>query len=311
MHIDGLALAAGILASIALVALVLSIASLRRRSAELVRRMRKDVAAPTTEAAAEGGSLLVRSLAPLGRLAKPATSEEMGRLRRDLGRAGLRGARAAEVLLAAKVLLAFAGLALLFAWSQARTRPGAPAPLLGIVLFAAGFYAPNLWLRARIAARQLSIERGLADTLDLLVTCIEAGLGLDSALQRVTVETKLSYPVLGRELEQTFLEIQAGIPRVEAFRRLADRTGVGELKSLAATLTQTEMFGTSVGVALRIQADGIRVRRSQRAEERAAYVSVKMTVPLIVCVLPALIAIIVGPAIVRVVEQGGLFGRGH
>ena len=103
-----------------------------------------------------------------------------------------------------------------------------------------------------------------------MVTCIEAGLGLDATVQRVALEIAIARPVLGEELMLTFLEIKAGARRTDAFRGLADRTGVQDLKTLAATLSQTEIFGTSVGKALRIQADGMRVRRMQRAEERAA-----------------------------------------
>ncbi len=167
-------------------------------------------------------------------------------------------------------------------------------------LFATGYYFPNVWLASRAKARQLAIERGLPDTLDLLVTCVEAGLGLDAALQRVAAETRLAWRVLGEELEQTFLEVKAGIPRVEAFRRLAHRTGVRELKSLSATLAQSQTFGTSVGLALRVQAEGVRVRRMQRAEELAGYVSVKMALPLTFCILPTLFAAILGPAIIKI-----------
>jgi tight adherence protein C len=188
-----------------------------------------------------------------------------------------------------------------FIWVNAhRVERIEPAFLIAVVAFAGGFYLPDLWLSSRTRARQTAIERGLPDALDLLVTCVEAGLGLDASLQRVADELRLAWRVLADELETTFLETKAGIPRVEGFRRLAARTGVRDLKSLAATLTQTEIFGTSVATALRIQAEGIRVRRMQRAEERAAYVSVKMTLPLILCILPSLLAIVVGPAIINV-----------
>jgi tight adherence protein C len=168
---------------------------------------------------------------------------------------------------------------------------------------AAGFFLPNLWLHAQIAERLRKIERALPDTLDLLVTCVEAGLGLDAAMQRVADETALAFPVLSSELRLAFLEVKAGIPRMEALRRLAERTGAQELRSLAATLVQTEMFGTSVGAALRVQAEGIRIRRMQRAEELAAYIAVKMTFPLIVFILPSLFVVVVGPAIVNISER--------
>ena len=139
--------------------------------------------------------------------------------------------------------------------------------------------------------------------MDLLVTCVEAGLGLDAALARVADEIRLASPLLAQELNLTFLEIQAGIARRDAFRRLSERTGVEDLRQLSAVLTQTEMFGTSIAKALRVHADGMRIKRMQRAEERAASVGVKMTLPLILCILPSLIAVVLGPAMVSMIEQ--------
>jgi tight adherence protein C len=165
---------------------------------------------------------------------------------------------------------------------------------------AAGLFLPNLWLDGRVKTRRKLIDRGLPDALDLMVTCVEAGLGLDAAIQRVAAEIVLAHRLLAEELGLTFLEVKAGVPRTDAFRRLANRTGVQDLKTLAATLTQTDMFGTSVAAALRVQAEGMRVRRMQKAEERAAVLSVKMTIPLVVCFLPALLVALTGPAIVSV-----------
>jgi tight adherence protein C len=224
-------------------------------------------------------------------------------VRLRLARAGLRRDNALQSFLAAKAVLAFTALGA-FLWMNARlVEPVPHAMLFAVVVAAAGFYAPNLWLSSRTATRQRAIERGLPDSLDLLVTCVEAGLGLDAALQRVADEVRLAWPGLSGELQTTFLEVRAGIPRVEAFRRLAARTGVRDLKSLSATLTQTELFGTSVALALRIQAEGIRVRRMQRAEEKAAYVAVKMTLPLILCILPSLMAVVVGPAMLNITTK--------
>jgi tight adherence protein C len=171
---------------------------------------------------------------------------------------------------------------------------------IAIWLCCGGFFLPNLWISSRIQARRSVIDRGLPDALDLLVTCVEAGLGLDAALVRVAGDLELSWPLLSEELTLTFLEIKAGIARTEAFRRLFERTGADELKSLAATLAQAEMFGTSIATSLRVQASGLRVRRMYRAEERAAIVAVKMTVPLVLCILPALLAVVMGPAAVNI-----------
>jgi tight adherence protein C len=144
--------------------------------------------------------------------------------------------------------------------------------------------------------------------MDLMVTCVEAGLGIDAAMARVADEIGLASPLLGAELNLTFLEVQAGVSRPDAFRRLAERTGVEDLRSLSAMLIQTELFGTSVARALRVHAEGMRVRRMQRAEERAAMVGVKMTIPLVLFILPSLISVLLGPAIVSIFET--LFTNG-
>jgi tight adherence protein C len=226
--------------------------------------------------------------------------EERHLLRGRLAQAGWRSASATQAFLASKVLLALVGVAAV-AWANAlRLEPIPMVSAWAVLLAGAGFLLPNAVLQDRIKARQRAIDRGLPDALDLLVTSVEAGLGLDGALQRVATEVALAQPVLAEELTLTFLEVKAGVARTDAFRRLANRTGVQDLKTLAATLNQTTLFGTSVAAALRIQAEGMRVRRMQRAEERAAMLSVKMTMPLVLCFLPSLLAVLIGPAVVNI-----------
>jgi tight adherence protein C len=307
VRIDPYALAAMVLSAAAVASLVLGVRLFARMTNVVQRRL----AAPAdgaTEAPARAllndtrPGFFARLVAPLTALARPSREEEVARLRERLVRGGLRGANAMPLFLGGKVVL---GLLLLGAalWvNHARVERVEPGLLLAIVAFAVGFYAPDVLLASRTRQRQAAIERGLPDALDLLVTCVEAGLGLDASLQRVAEEVRLPWPQLGGELQETFLEVKAGIPRVEGFRRLASRTGVQDLKSLSATLTQTELFGTSVALALRVQAEGIRVRRMQRAEERAAYVAVKMTIPLVVCIMPAMVTVVLGPAVVNIVE---------
>jgi tight adherence protein C len=275
-----------------------------RGSEDVARRIRPGGAAPLEDrgaARAGAADAVARALTPIARLARPTRTDEVDRLNSQLAHGGLRGSVAPQIFLASKMLGAGAGLALYFAIGSRVSGSAAFGPGLAVLLFAMGYYTPSAWLSSRIRARQTAIERALPDTLDLLVTCVEAGLGLDAALQRVASELTLAAPVLAGELRQVFLEINAGIRRVEAMRRLAARTGVADLKSLAATLNQTEMFGTSIGAALRIQAEGMRTRRMQRAEERAAMASVRLMIPLVVCVLPSLMAVILGPAIVNIV----------
>lgn len=306
MYVDLVALlVAGLL--VGAVALFASgVRALAARSGEnLLRRLRPyeaveaSVGLAPPPARPRFGARLARLLRPIAVLARPK-EREASRLQQRLSQGGLRAESAPTIYLASKVLLAIAGL-VGFAWLSAeRAEPLPYAPLVAILAFSTGYYLPNAWLARRIGTRQLEIRRGLPDALDLLVTCVEAGLGLDQAMQRVAGELALAWPILSQELRLTHLEVNAGIRRMEAMRRLADRTGVSDLKSLAATLNQTEVFGTSIGGALRVQAESMRIQRMQRAEEKAAVISVKLMIPLVVCVLPSLIVVIIGPAIVNI-----------
>jgi tight adherence protein C len=249
--------------------------------------------------------VLAKLLSPLAWLVRPSKAEELSGMRAKLQQAGLRSPHTMEVVLGMKVILGV-GLPLLFIQVNSRLQAPLEFPLnlaIGVWLCGGGYLLPNLWLRSKISARQRTITNALPDTMDLMVTCVEAGLGLDAAIARVSQEISLPAPVLGGELNLTFLEIQAGIRRADAFRRLAERTGVEELRGLSAMLIQTEMFGTSVAPAFRVHAESMRIRRMQKAEERAAMVSVKMTIPLVLCILPALMAIVLGPALISIAER--------
>ena len=255
---------------------------------------------PAPSSTVKRPSRLARAVRPLARLAGKLDEKDVSQLRRSLAHAAYRGEHAVEVFFGAKVALAFllgGGVALV-----AALRPAwiGPAWELAVVAAAIGFYAPNLLLRQLGARRQLAITRALPDAIDLLVTCVEAGLGVEAALQRVSRELALAAPILAQELALTTMEIQAGVQRAAAFRRLADRTGLDELRVLSATLIQTEMFGTSIAAALRVHANTMRIRRTHRAEERAGVVAVKMMLPLILCILPSLFVVLLGPAIMRI-----------
>lgn len=238
----------------------------------------------------------------VARVATPTDEDEIGRLRAQLTHAGFRAERAMPIYLAAKVVLAF-GLAGLFLWvNSLRPAPLQQAALYTVVVMIVGFYLPNAWLQGRVQERTKTIGNSLPDALDLLVTCVEAGLGLDLAMTRVAQEIGMSAPLLSQELLTTSLEMRAGMSRGEAFKRLALRTGVEEIRNLSSIIIQTEIFGTSVARALKVMADGMRIRRMQRAEENAATVAVRMTIPLVVCILPALLSTLLGPAIVRMIR---------
>ena len=161
-----------------------------------------------------------------------------------------------------------------------------------------GAFAPRLWVSYRISRRRDEIRRSVPSVLDLMVVCVEAGLSLNAAVQRITDETKDTYPALSEELHLVNQEILIGKTRAEAFRNLARRTGVDELRSLAVMLIQADKLGTSVAGSLRVLADSLRVKRRQRAEEAAHKTQVKLVFPLVLLIFPELMVILVGPAMI-------------
>jgi tight adherence protein C len=167
---------------------------------------------------------------------------------------------------------------------------------------AVGYLMPSMALGRLAKTRQHRIRLSLADVLDLLVVSVEAGLGLDQALQRVGEELASTHRDLSEELRLVNLELRAGKARSDALRNLADRTGVDDLSSLAAMLIQTDKFGTSVAQSLRVHSDTLRTKRRQRAEEAAAKTGVKMVFPLVFCIFPAIWVVTIGPAAIKFVQ---------
>lgn len=174
--------------------------------------------------------------------------------------------------------------------------------LLIIAGAAFGAFAPGYYLRKRAKNRQIDIGRQLSDVLDLLVVCVEAGLGLLEAVKVVGNETKAQNLAIGHELSQVAGEVNAGSSLGQALRALADRSGVADLKPLAATLIQSEQLGAAIGPALRSISDAIRIRRRLNAEEAAQKTTIKILFPLVLMILPAMLLIIVGPAVVQTVR---------
>jgi tight adherence protein C len=176
---------------------------------------------------------------------------------------------------------------------------------LGVTLWLAamGWVAPVFFLRQRGRGRRREIERALPDVFDLLVTCVEAGLGLNQAMMRVAEEIDTLSPVTSEQLTLVNLEIRAGTPREDALRHLADRTGVPEVSSLVTMLIQTDRFGTSIAQALRVHADTLRTKRRQRAEEAGAKTTVKLVFPLVFFVFPAMFVVVLGPAVLLLVRS--------
>ena len=233
---------------------------------------------------------LGQMLDPLSR-ALPLSPSEVSRTRSWLIQAGLRERRHLVVYVATRIALAAIFVALTFALA------GSDVYLLAGGL-AFGFFLPRFILKRLIAQRQREITIALPDALDLTVVCVEAGLPLDQALMRVGEDLKYAHPSLSDEFYLANLEMRAGKPRAEALRNLAARTGVDDIRSLVASLLQTDRFGTSIVQALRIYSDSLRTERRQRAEEQASKTAVKMVIPLVVFVLPSLIFVTLGPALI-------------
>jgi tight adherence protein C len=293
----------------AMVAVVAAAAGIRTmllsRTSQVVDRLERAVGrVPEVDRMTQARSGLSKVLQPLSWVVRPSKAAELSRLRARLVQGGYRGPFALETFLAAKVILAFVcTVAALEINAHLPRRLEFPFDMVVTVwVCIIAFFLPNFWLSSKVRERQGHLEKALPEAMDLLVTCVEAGLGLDAALARVADEIGLASPLLGAELNLTFLEVQAGVPRPDGFRRLAERTGVEDLRSLSAMLIQTELFGTSVARALRVHSEGMRIRRMQRAEERAAMVGVKMTIPLVLFILPSLISVLLGPALVSIFE---------
>jgi tight adherence protein C len=168
------------------------------------------------------------------------------------------------------------------------------------ILFSAGYFAPLMLLSHLVEVRKRKIREELPDALDLMVVCVEAGQGLNAAIKRVADELMASAPNLAGELLKVNLEINAGQDREQALRHLAERTGVEEVASLCNILIQSERFGTSIAQTLKVQSEALRTARRHRLEELAAKTPVKLVFPLILFIFPALVAVVVGPAIIRV-----------
>lgn len=232
------------------------------------------------------------------RLASTTDVDEIAELRKRLGQAGYRGREAPMLYSALRTfLLLLLGLLGFALFHKAKLTYVAFATFAGATI---GYYFPYFWISNLIQKRQSELLRGFPDALDLLVSCVEAGLGLDIAFRRVADEMSMSAPDLARELQFVTSEVAAGVPRAEALRHLADRTGLDEILSLVNVLVQAERFGTSVARALRIHSEHVRTRRMQKAEEKAAQVSPKLTIIMILFILPCLMVVLMAPALLRV-----------
>lgn len=229
----------------------------------------------------------------------PASSGQATRSQLMMIRAGIRRPDAMMAMRGIKILMPVAFVAVVYFSKVYLSNP------FFILLLAAvaGYMIPEMWLSRRISSRQRKLRRGLADGLDLLVICVEAGLGLDQALLRVSQEIRVTHPELSEELQIVNMEMRVGRSRMDALRELARRTGLDDIQALVAMLVQTERFGTSVAQSLRVHSDDLRTKRRQRAEEMSAKTTVKMVPALVFFIFPALMVVILGPAFITLMRQ--------
>ena len=240
--------------------------------------------------------MVVDTLKRLGNMA-PKSMSEMTKMQRRLVAAGYRRNEALLIFAGVRVGLALLVFAVLS--TPVIIRPNFGTALVGAII---GYILPGVFLARMAGKRQHKIRCGLPDALDLLVVSVEAGLGLDQAIQRVGQELAFAHPELCEEMRLVNLELRAGKPRSEALHNLGERTGVDDVISLVAMLVQTDKFGTSVAQSLRVHSDTLRTKRRQRAEEKAAKLGAKMVFPLVICIFPAIWVVTIGPAAIKFIE---------
>jgi tight adherence protein C len=248
--------------------------------------------------------LAERLASPLSRLLPPSATE-VKKLQKQLMHAGYRSP-AAPIIYRGLQLISMTGFPLVVALTCAfLSRPLQSAFAWILLAFVVGFFLPRYFLKRAITTRQRELRWGLADALDLMVISVEAGLGLNAAMMKVSTELKDVHVDIATEFELANLEIRVGRDRDEALRNLAERTGVEDLRSLTAMLIQTDKFGTSIARALRVFSDSLRTKRRQRAEQEAQKASVKLLLPLACFLFPTLFIAILGPAALNLIDVLG------
>jgi tight adherence protein C len=275
-------------------------ASNERLRNRLVGKAEQDATEPSTA----GG--VVPLLQKVGQAAAqpfmPKTREAQSELRRRLGYAGYYSNSAIKLVTGAKVICLAVGLAggyFASTLTDAFLMEMAALSIGGLI----GYLAPSFWLKFSIKANGKALTYGLADALDLMVVCVEAGLTVDSAMQRVGQEMALAHPAISRELGICHMETRMGLSRMDALKNLGVRTNCESLQSLSSMLIQADRFGTSIASALRIHADTIRTNRHHAAEELAAKASVKMSFPLVLFIFPATFIVLAGPTVLQLMDS--------
>jgi len=249
----------------------------------------------------------VKKTAEMVGAALPLSQQTISKVRLLLIQAGYRRDSAPAVFFGVKAVLAGGLFGLLVMYAISAHYDLRQAMIFGLLGLIIGLLIPNIWLREKLKRRQLIIFHTLPDVLDLMTVCVEAGLGLDASIIKITEEGQFKENVLAKEFAQVSREIRAGKPRVDALRDMGERTGVEDVRSLIALLIQTERLGASLSRSLRVHSDSLRTKRRQIAEEAAAKTSIKLIFPLAFFIFPALLVVLLGPAVITLFNQ--LFGH--
>ncbi len=292
-------LAIAVLVCVAVVSVVLAgyyAATAESVAARRLRTMLPEATLSSRPAPVTRGGRVARLLAGIGSFGF-ARSEQA--LAQTLSAAGLRGPHAVPIFLGARTVVSLGPALLILVPQLSRGRPVGQTLWLAFVCWATGLLAANLWLRRRARVRTQRVAEGLPDSLDLMVVCLESGLGLNATIARVGEERAMLDDVLGAEFAQVAFELRSGRSREEALRAFGDRNGVEDLKALAGLVIQSDRLGASMAKTLRAHADLLRTKRRQRAEEQARKLPVKVLFPLATLLLPPLFIMVAGPAFLR------------
>ena len=292
-----------------LVVVFVSIASLSAglvwwlTTSRLRQRLADTIAANiVVERSARWRERLASVIQPLAKLSLPTEGWEGSAIRIAFINAGWRQPSAPTIFFGIKTLLALSFPLIALTLSGEGLLASGVSRILFVLISASavGYYLPNLFLRYKIAHRQRDLFESFPDALDLLIICVESGLGLDQAIAKVATEIEIKSKVLAQELQLVLMELRSGFSRETALRHLALRTGLEEIDLLVAMMIQADRFGTSMGDSLRVHADNLRTKRRQRAEEAAAKIAVKLLMPLIFMIFPTLMLVLVGPAMIQI-----------
>lgn len=267
------------------------------------RNVVNEVDAIKQKAKETAGEKLVKRATPmLSRIIMPVSDQEQSQLRLKLTQAGYRSRQAPTVFLASKSAVLVLGI--IIGVGMGISMGLTVQATLAACLFTGGmgFIAPGVWLGSVTSGRQNKVRRGLPDVLDLLVVSVESGLALDAAIKRVGEEMAIVHPELSEEFRVATMESQMGIPRSEAMENMTTRVGIEELRSLVSVIAQAERFGTSVAKALRNQGEAMRTKRRQKAEEKAQQTAVKLMIPLVLFIFPAMGVVLAGPAAINLMS---------